>query len=114
MIVKCLPVDIYESKDKHNCSNNGISARYKEILLICKHGFISVDTDDPPDNLCKVVTKQYTFGTFTHVEPVAKPNGCGWMFGGQIVYTSDSRFGDKPLKLFDRCEKQEDYDLSFD
>ena len=107
MVVNCLPCEIYKYKGG-DCSNNGISSRYNEILLICDNGFVVVDDNDPPENLCKVVTKKYSFGTFTHVEPVARPNGAGWMMGGCLVYTPDSRFGSEPLKLFDCCESSRD------
>lgn len=110
MIVKCLPVDIYTSKDGVNCSNKGISTRFNQVLLIHDEGFISVDMDNPPENLCKAVEMRFPFGVYTHVEPVKKPDGLGWMNGGCIVYTPDSRFGYTPLMLFDRQETQEEYD----
>lgn len=110
---KALPIDIYESKSIGNCSNHGISERYNEILLLCEDGFVTVDLDDPPENLCKVV-ERFLFGeTYKHVEPVAKPSGAGWMAGGCYVGSSDSRFNRisrYPLSLHDRCESWEMYE----
>ena len=110
MIEKALPVYIYKHKGE-TCSNGGISERYNEILLLCEDGFVNVDMDNPPENVCKVVKRNLWGEDYFHVEPIAKPNGIGWMYGGSIVNTSDSRFRfDYPLKLHDRCESQELYD----
>lgn len=108
--MRALPVEIYKHHSG-DCSNGGISSRFNEILLICEDGFIKVDEENPPENLCKVV-KRHLFGRdYYHIEPVARPNGVGWMYGGCIVCTSDSRFRfDYPLKLHDRTESQEQYD----
>lgn len=109
--MRALPIDVFESKSIGNCSNHGISEKYDEVLLICDDGFIDVKGDEP--NLVKVVVRN-TFGRiYKHVEPVAKPDGVGWMFGGTLVYSSDSRFhafSDYPLALHDRCESQKMYD----
>lgn len=61
MYVKCLPCAIYESKDGINCSNKGISTRFNQVLLIHDEGFISVDLNDPPENLCKMVEMKFPF-----------------------------------------------------
>ena len=108
--MKALRVNIYKNNGS-DCSNHGISERYNDILLICEDGYIDVDGDEP--NLCKVV-KRHLFGKdYLHVEPVAEPNGLGWMAGGTVVYTCDSRFrniSEYPLVLHDRCESAELYE----
>lgn len=107
--MRCLPVNIYKHQNS-DCSNGGISSRYDEILLICDDGFIEVDENNPPENLCKVVKRHLFWRDYYHVEPVAKAEGAGWMYGGCIVCTSDSRFRfDYPLKLHDRTETWEQY-----
>lgn len=108
--MKALRCGIYERKNFSNCSNHGISEKYDSILLLNPEGNIEVNGDE--ENLCKVV-KRNLFGDreYYHIEPVAKPSGVGWMSGGSIVYTSDSRFPfDYPLCLHDRTETQEEYD----
>ena len=111
MHMKALPVDIYKHRGG-DCSNHGISERHNEILLICPDGFVDIDEDNPPDNLCKVVKRNLFGRDYYHVEPVTRPNGVGWMYGGCVVCTSDSRFRfDYPLKLHDRTESQEMYDM---
>lgn len=109
--LKALRIDILESKSIGNCSNNGISARFNDILLLCDEGYIDVKGDEP--NLCKVVKRNILGNEYMHVEPVANPNGIGWMAGGTFVYSSDSRFNkisNYPLALHDRCESQQLYD----
>lgn len=114
--MKALPISIFEDKRIGNCSNNGISDRYREVLLICEDGFIEIDENNPPENLVKLVIRNLWGKEYKHIEPVAKPNGVGWMAGGSLVYSSDSRFrdmSDYPLSLHDRQETQEQYDLMF-
>jgi len=103
--MRALRVDIFKNQG-NNYSNHGISERFDDILLICDDGYIDVKGDEP--NLCKVVDSR----GYLHIEPVAEPKGLGWMAGGTIVYTSDSRFrelSEYPLVLHDRCESQELY-----
>lgn len=112
--MKALPVYIYKS-ELGDCSNNGISSKYTKILLIHPEGFIEVDENDPPENLCKFVERKL-FGDeiHKHIEPYAKAKGVGWMASGSLVYCSDSRFhdySDYPLVLHDRDESQELYDI---
>ena len=109
MTQKALPVYIYKHK-RDTCSNGGISERYDEILLLCNDGFVDVDMDNPPENLCKVVKRNLWGKDYYHVEPYVKAKGAGWMYGGSIVNTSDSRFAfDYPLKLHDRDETWDEY-----
>lgn len=107
--MKALRVSIYESKDIGNCSNHGISERFKEILLLCDEGNVAVTGEE--ENLCRVSSIM----GHLHVQPVYEPDrGCvGWMFGGSLVHSSDARFnrlsGGYPLSLHDRQETQELY-----
>lgn len=104
--IRALPVQIYEAKDKVNCSNHGISEKFKEILLICDDGPVEVVGDE--ENLCRLSI----YGTYKRVMPVRAPEGVGWMDGGAIVYSHDSRFpSEYPLKLYDRQESFEEYQM---
>lgn len=107
--VKALPISILEDKRIGNCSNNGISARHKDILLICEDGFMDVDLDNPPENACKVVERDLFGKTYKHIEPLKSVDkGCvGYMAGGSFGYSCDSRFrriSDYPLPIHDRQE----------
>lgn len=113
--MRALAVEIF--RDGYgDCSNGGISSKYREILVECPTGPREVDEKNPPENLCKVVTRDLGFCIHTHVEPVARPDGAGWMYGGTIVDSSDSRWReltglDYPLHLHDRCERERDYSM---
>lgn len=113
--MKALPISIYKNEGR-DWSNNGISSRYDELLLVHPEGFINIDENNPPKNLVKIVERKlYNGEVHRHIEPVARPKGVGWMAGGCIAYSSDSRFnrlsGGYPLQLHDRCESQELNDL---
>ena len=110
--MRALPLEIFKS-NLGDCSNGGISSRFKEILLICDEGHIEIDENNPPENLCKLVERNLGFTVYKHIEPVAKAKGVGWMAGGTLVYTCDSRFrrmSEYPLVLHDRTESQKEYD----
>lgn len=118
MTKRALPVGIYRNSRTGDCSNHGISSRFNEILLLCDDGFIEVDTENPPENLCKVVKRNIGFTEFVHIEPVASVSrgNVGWMNGGAICHTSDSRFHrctgiDYPICLHDRQETQTQYNM---
>ena len=112
--MRALPISIYEDKGIGNCSNNGISSRYKDVLLICEEGYVVIDENNLPENLVKLVTRNLFGKEYKHIEPVAKPSGAGWMAGGSLVYSCDSRFremSEYPLSLHDRQESWELYDM---
>ena len=109
--MRAISVEIFKSHFG-DCSNGGISSKFREILVECSDGPIEVDANDLPANFCKIVKRDLGFTVDVHVEPVVKPNGAGWMYGGCIVDTSDSRWTRLkghyyPLKLHDRCESRE-------
>lgn len=117
--MRALPVSVYRDARRggYDCTNNGVSARFRELLVLCPDGFINVDEDNPPENLCKVV-KRHLFGRDVyHIEPVAAPEGAGWMAGGNFAHTSDSRFSKLcdglygALSIHDRQETWEEYDI---
>lgn len=110
MKVRALSVDIFESKGIGNCSNHGISEKFRSILVECKDGNYTVDLDNPPENFC--VIGEIMGHKF--VRPYAEPTGIGWMAGGALVYTCDSRFrriSEYPLSLHDRQETKAQYDM---
>ena len=116
--MKALPISIFENKRIGNCSNNGISARYDEVLIACDDGFIEIDEDNMPENLVRLVVRRIGGREYMHLEPYKSVDkGCvGWMFGGSYAGCSDSRFtriSDYPLPIHDRQESQEMYDSYF-
>lgn len=116
-MAKALPISVYKSDRLGDCTNGGISSRYRDLLLLCDDGYIDVDLNNPPENLVKVVEwRPFGDKTFKHIEPYAKVRSdcVGWMSGGNIAYSEDSRFrrmSEYPLSIHDRQETQEHYDL---
>jgi len=109
--VRGLSVDIYRSASFGDCSNNGVTARYNEAILIGDGvtGPEEVDLDNPPENVFLLVQRDIrNVGEYLHAEPLDGHYGGGgkwYMFGGNCIYTSDSRFPNSyPIKVHDRRE----------
>nr|DAG81692.1 MAG TPA: hypothetical protein [Caudoviricetes sp.] len=114
--MKALPINVYRNGN-YDCTNNGISKRYDRLLLVCADGYIDIDETNIPENAVKIVERQLFGKTYRHIEPIAKATELGYMYGGNIAYSSDSRFRDlseTPLCIHDRQESQELYDMLFD
>lgn len=114
-MAKALPINVYRPAHGYDCTNGGISSRFRELLILCDDGFIEVDLDKPPENLVKMVRRVVFGKTVYYVEPVKRPSGVGWMMGGNYAATSDSRFSEMTniygaIAIHDRQESQELYD----
>ena len=113
--MRALRVHVYSNRKFKGCSNNGISEKYDNILLLCDDGNIEVNMDNPPENLCKTVVRRIGVKEYQHIEPVAViDKGCvGWMSGGSYAGSCDERFrriSDYPLSIHDRQETTEQYE----
>lgn len=113
--MKALPIEVYKDRGR-DWSNDGITSKYDQLLLICEEGYIEVDEANPPENLVKIVTRRFGDREYKHIEPYAPLNfNCiGWMAGGCIGYSCDSRFSEMseyPLSIHDRQETQELYNM---
>lgn len=111
---KTLPVQVYRCGFT-DCTNGGISSIRHTLYLECDKGFHEVEDDDP----CLIRLVQRTLPwrnySYLHVEQVSPSvttlHKVGPMFGGNFVYTSDSRFpSDYPIPIHDRFETPEQYD----
>lgn len=112
MIIRCLPVDVYRFRIG-DCTNNGISAWFDELLVACSNGPRSFDSAwETPLNFCMAC---WTRGT-THIIPAMvtdsgdiRPRPGWFMYGGNIADASDSRWQELtgtgyPLHIHDRQE----------
>lgn len=113
--MKALPISVYKDRGG-DCSNGGITSKYDRLLLICEEGYETIDESNPPENLVKIVTRHLFGREYKHIEPYAATdsNCVGWMDGGCIGYSCDSRFSEMseyPLSVHDRQETQELYDM---
>jgi hypothetical protein len=104
--MKGLLVDILENKGIGNCSNNGISSRFKQVILVGPEiPEIFESTEETP--AVRIVERNLQSGLYLTAYPVepCPSNKNGYMMGGTFIWTSDSRFpSDYPIPLHDRME----------
>lgn len=105
MKIHAIGLNVYKHY-KTDCSNNGISSKYSEILVECADGYVELDTDNLPENFC-IINKRHLFGKdyYNLIPKHLKDSGKWSSFGGCFAYSSDSRFEfDYPLPIHDRVE----------
>ena len=116
MKIKAIRAYVYKHELFNGCANGGISERYNEMYVVCDDGNWEFDSDDLPENIVMIKERKLFGEVYRHAEPlVPVDKGCvGWMAGGAILYSSDSRFpGGKPVKIHDRQEGRELYNSMF-
>lgn len=101
-----------------DCTNGGVTAKHNRVLVLplgvqpTQEQLANQDTTP----ILKVVSRFIGGRTYLHAEPINGP-GKGsigsWMFGGNFVHTSDSRFSEwvnqYPIAVHDRTETPEQY-----
>jgi hypothetical protein len=97
-------------KQNVDCSANGISSKNDTLILINESdkNFCKVFEGDET-NTVRLVRRNIGGQEYVHCEPITErpPNTVGPMFGGNFIYTSDSRFPNKyPIAIHDRYEIQ--------
>jgi hypothetical protein len=90
--------------DGGDCTNGGLSSKHDQFVLTWgETGPFEPDAKTPELVLVK--------GPYNSLRAVPRKlvESKQWvMFGGNFVYTSDSRFpSDQPIKIFDRVETEE-------
>ncbi len=92
--MRALPIDVYRCP-LGDCTNKGISSRYKELLLVCPQGHVTIDDENPPESAVQLVTRALFGDKIFHIEPLKSPakGHVGWIMGGNFAYSCDSRFG---------------------
>ena len=110
-----LSASIYKSP-LGDSTNNGASSRYSSMYIASDDynldGYIDLTRDVnpiPDDEILVIIKRDLGWTCF----PIAVPksvldSGASYMFGGNFVFTSDSRFqrvnNSNPIKIFDRVE----------
>lgn len=93
MKARALSLSVY--RWEYDCTNNGISSRFNDILVPCAHGPRDYDTDNPPENLCVVRSQRIGGALALRLVPAAAEKAGKWtMAGGNYATTSDSRWGE--------------------
>lgn len=105
MKIKAITASIYRNPKYGDCSNNGITSKYDEIIIPCSDGYIDIDTDNLPENYCEF---EHGFAGSVHFVPHFLKSSTMGMMGGCFAYSSDSRFsrlyGSQPVAIHDRVE----------
>lgn len=106
---KGMTVSVYRNAQfNSDFSRNGVSAQSNELFLIGP-GVPELFENRDGLPIVKLVERNLWGTPYFHVEPVDRPTGNGWMFGGNFVYCSDSRFRrltetGQPIPVHDRQE----------
>lgn len=100
---KGMMVEVYRHGVR-DCTANGISKHHSRLLLVGTGvAEIFEESEDMPTVELIPAVKR---GKTIHVKPLEEKRWC--MFGGNFVYSSDSRFSElnngNPIKIFDRIE----------
>lgn len=94
---RALSVYVYTNKNGYDCTNNGVSSRFKELLVPCSDGPIEYDPEFPPENLCFIRVRELFGQVFCTLVPADGKGGT--MAGGNKADTSDARWGRLLAKL---------------
>lgn len=113
--MRAIRVEVYKHGND-DCTNGGITSRYNEIYVPCPTGNEVFDDDNLPENMFIVGSVEVFGKEHYHLEPAMRPAAgmVGWMDGGNIAFTSDSRWRMAtgvtwPLQVHDRAETKAQY-----
>ena len=96
-----------------DCTNGGVTSTNDYFVLVPEGVEIPTESRWP---VLKVIRRNIGGRDYLHAEPVTPPgpNRTPYMFGGNYVTTSDSRYRewvcDYPIAVHDRSETWEQYD----
>jgi len=101
-----------------DCTNGGVTSKNERVLLLPLGVEATPEQLNGPLPVLKVVQRFFGGKEYLHAEPVNRP-GKGtigsWMYGGNAVYCSDSRYSEwvcqYPIKVHDRTETPAQYDM---
>lgn len=107
---------VFVLRPETDCSHGGVSSLHDHLLLVTDGGHLDIAATDPRLYLTQYMGRTIAVPFEPDVD--ARGNCClhGHMFGGNFLWSSDSRFrehvGDHPVPVFDRNESMP-YWLSF-
>ena len=118
-----LNVSVYRAADMSDCTNGGVTSRHNSMTLFwgCKREEALAYCQEfgiDPDRCLWLVERTLWGEQHNYAAPLVHESGkCGPMFGGNFIYTSDSRLADamgtttsEPIKVHDRYETQAEND----
>jgi hypothetical protein len=109
--MKGLIVNVYRAVDGRDCTNGGVSSKHSTLTAISHDPGTAVfeaSSQAPAVYLGKWMGRVVAIPEDLPLRPSSSNFAGleGWMFGGNFIYSSDSRFpGDgHPVPVFDRRE----------
>lgn len=107
--MRYLRVDVYRNSVYGDCTNNGVSVTHKDHLMVpCENGNYTEESILEYGYVALELKPCAIQGRAPHFIQKGEHRWC--MFGGNFIYSSDSRFsetyGDSPLKIHDRIESK--------
>lgn len=101
---------IYRHADGYDCTQDGVTSVKRGaqgvIVLGVEGPYTDAEALASGAIVLRLVKRDFG-GEYVHVEPAGLPPGSQTMFGGNFVYTSDSRFRavcPYPIPVHDRIE----------
>ena len=99
---KGLLCSVYRPGNMGDCTNGGVSSRYHALILVGKD-VPGVFETEGRESVVRLIYRE-KWGDFI-AAPLDYGKGRHYMFGGNFLYTSDSRFPvSHPIKIHDRLE----------
>lgn len=100
-------VSVFRDASGTDCTNGGPTSTRKEVFLVGVEDGLELRDDYDPRDVFRIVRRVIAGTPYLHAEPVVEKKGAR-MFGGNFLYTSDSRFRrsvcDYPIPVHDREE----------
>lgn len=107
-MAKGLHADIFRSADTYDCTNNGITSRARGFKSLVVLGLKNAAVFDAHEGMTVVVQNHYKdYLRAVPCDTDGNPLPGWWMFGGNFIFTNDSRFGGVPIPVHDRQETAE-------
>lgn len=98
-------------RSEHDSTNNGITSRFNRFILVDSEVSGPFEPDQKTPAL-RLVRRTIANKPYIHAEPLAPvpPGHVGYMFGGNFIFTSDSRFPSSyPIPVHDRMDTEEQF-----
>ena len=112
---KGLIVNVLRDAKGGDCTNSGASSKFTEFVIVDPE---IAEIFEPTATMpaLKLVRRSFGNKLYIHAEPLTSvPANCvGFMFGGNFVYSCDSRFRsvcEYPIPVHDRIETARNYEL---
>jgi len=102
-MAKGMMVYVYKNECLNDCTSKGLTHDKERVILTGKG---VVELFEGVENNSDVLELNIKDSGYIYAAPLVQPKGMnGPMFGGNFIYTSDSRFPSKyPIPVHDRFE----------